>query len=274
MPDTENSVLGTPEDQVDAAPNVDATEVTDPEALKSQTEEHEEDPLEAAIKARLDLEADKLRQELTEQVRRDNEAQRETERKTREDQEAAQRLYNSFGETVRTVRDNLKKQQFWDDNGNKRSLTDDEIQELVVNPLARHNLIGEQAASFKVQKALADTALSRLTDEARKDFTEKATGKDLGEWLDHFTEARAGDSDYVKRLKKEHDAAVKAAEARGYAQAQKRAAAPPSSTSSKEPAPKTDVNVDYNTAGGLSRALSLGHINESEFNERWLKLNT
>lgn len=225
---------------------------------KNDVTDQEEELRKASIKAEVEAQVEAFKQELT----REASAKEQAERDRREQEDKQTRLLNSFGTTVREVRDNLKKKEFWDDDGNRRTLTDAEIEELVVTPFARYNIIGEQASEVKFRKLLADAALEALPEETRKTFIEQASGKDIKEWLDHLTESRAANTAYAKKLIKEHEVAVAAAEERGYAKA-KKGTPPPSKSDSTTT--RQETNTDTSTLSGLLKSRHAGTISDDIF---------
>jgi hypothetical protein len=242
-------------------------EVTDQGQETLQTEE--EDPIEAAIKARFDAEAERLRSQAIEEARREYSQRLEEDRRAAQEEAQVQQLAQSFGLTVRQVRDNLKNLDLgWDDQGNKRNLSDEEIQRLVVEPIARYNLVGEQATLARFRQHFAETALDSLPEDVREDFAKKATGKDLKEWFDHYVEARAANSNWAKQRAKEEEARIKAAEARGYQRGQSRPAPPPSTEGQVARSPGGE-EMDLTTVTGVARARAQGLISEAEFLKRW-----
>lgn len=257
MENTEDTLPGTEDQSQD--------KVTDQE--RDVTDSEEEDPIEAAVKARFEAEAERIRQEVREETRRDYEERQLQEQQVRQQEAEMNRMLSSFGSTVREIRDNLKKREFWDDDGNRRTLTDQEIEDLVIRPMSRYNLVGEQAVTAKFGKYLADTALSKLKDSEREEFTKKATGRPLDEWLDHLVEMRARESNWAKQIQRDHEAAVAAAEARGYNKARK--SPPPKTGDAGLPAGnRGESNVDLSTLSGLLKARREGLVTDEVFNKR------
>ncbi len=248
-----------------------ASKVTDSNQETLQTP-NDEDPEEAARLARIEADRETIRQEEREALRREYEEQRTQERKEYEQQQQAAQLLNSFGSTVREVRENLKKLQFWDDNGNRRSLSDNEIEELVVRPVSKYNLTGRQAEALRLQSEMADQALKTIPESKREDFIKRASGKPLNEWFDVYVEMRAENSEWAKRMEKEKEAAVKAAEARAAAKAKNSPATPPSTGDSNSKSGTSDEN-DLNSLIGLLRARREGKVPDEVFYPKFKELN-
>lgn len=265
MADTEGDLQGTEDQSKD--------KVTDQKQDTLQTP-NDEDPTEVARLAQLEADRERIRQEERDALRREFEDQRDQERRQREEEARQSQLLNSFGSTVREVRENLKKLQFWDDNGNRRSLTDDEIETLVVKPVARYNLSGRQAEALRLQAELAQEALNTIPESKREQFIKNASNKQLKEWFDHYVETRAESSEWAKRIAKEHEAAVKAAEARGYSKAKGSPASPPSTSGESDTKSNPDTGSDLSTLTGLLKARREGKVPDEVFYPKFKELNS
>ena len=248
------------------------SKVTDQAGDTLQTEQ-DEDPVEVAFKARLESESERIRQEAEEKARTEFEARLETDRRRQTAEQEAEQLLNSFGSTVREMRDNLKRVTFWDaDREEARQLSDAEIEELVVKPAVRYNLRGQQAEALRLRKELADAALSSLEEPDRKTFIERGTGKDFKDWLSELTEVRAPKTKWAQQFKKDQEAAIKAAEARGYARGQKAPAGTPPTGDGVST--KGRSNIDLSSRGGIARAVKEGLISQDDGLKAWNKLSS
>ena len=244
-----------------------SSEVTEDE--EDVTAEGKEDPTSAAIKAALEAERETISQEVSEKLRIDFARQADEERQSREAEEQAEALFNSFGSTVREVRANLKNVKFFDSDGQERTLSDEALEELVVKPLVRYNQTGERAASLKVLSALANAARETLPETVRDDFNKRASGKPIDKWLDEYAELKAGETQWAKKTLKEQDAAIKAAEARGFKKGQSTTPSSPG-VEGEKPLPKG--TVDYTSATSLARAYNEGRIDHETFLKHWKKI--
>src|SRR3990167_8170702 len=97
----ENESVQNPEDQGDS-------QVTDP----NEEVTAEGDPTEAAIEAAVAAKLVALQEQVREETRREIAATRERDRTDAEAKVAAEQLLNSFGATVREVRENLRQIKF------------------------------------------------------------------------------------------------------------------------------------------------------------------
>ena len=249
--------------------NVKATGSTD-DTLQTQ---NDQDPNEVARLAEREADRERIRQEEREALKREFETQRDEERRSGEEQYRQAQLLESFGSTVREVRENLKKLQFWDDNGSRRSLTDGEIEELVVTPVARYNLNGRRAEALRLQAEMAQEALKTIPEAKRESFIKNASNKQLSEWFDHYVETRAETSPWAKQLVKDHEAAVTAAEARGYTKAKGSAASPPGTTTTGTGGSSAPNEHDLNTLTGLLKARRAGTVPDDVFYPKFREFN-
>lgn len=249
------------------------TEVQDPKSQDTEDDKdvtaEGDDPTEVAIKAALEAEKERLTQDVTQQLRNDFERQAAEERQSREADEQAEALLNSFGSTVREVRQNLKNVKFFDEEGNERVLSDDALEELVIKPLAKYNQTGERAASLKVLTALAGAAKNTLPESVREEFTKRATNKPIDRWLEEYADMKAAETPWGKKAIKEQEAAIKAAEARGFKKGQSSPPTSPGVTGEKAPPKGT---VDYSSASSLAKAYNEGQIDHETFLKHWKKL--
>lgn len=249
---------------------------SDTEALKGTEEDNEVtaegDPVKAAVEAALSSERVKLAEEAQEKANRELEKRRRDDDRLREEGRQADTLRQSFGLTVRQIRDNLKKVKVYDsDTYKERSLTDEEIESLVIQPVQRYNLVSKQAASFEVLSSLTQAAISSLPEESREDFLDRATGKPIDEWLKLLADHMAPTTSWAKKTKAELEAAAAAADARGYERGKKAPAVPPAGADGKS-VPSTGKKPDLKTASGLARARADGLIDDKTFLEHWRDL--
>jgi hypothetical protein len=247
------------------APPTETLEGTEGEDVKGT---EDSDDVEAAINARLEAERERISQEVREALQQEFEERRKAEQDAYQNEANNQALLNSFGTTVREIRANLQGVKFYDEGGEERILSDDQLEQLVVRPLLRYNQTGERAASLRVLSTLSGAALSTLPDTVREEFIRKATGKPLQEWLDQYAELKAENTQWAKRQKTETEAAVKAAEARGAKKGQSAPAVAPHQGEGRPPSKAPDLS----SISGLVAAKKAGLIDDNQFAEHWQKI--
>lgn len=246
-------VGGNPEDlQVTGNP--------DPNVTADNDDDNSEDPIEAAITARLALEADRIRRE----VRQDIETKQRREQASLNSQANARALQQSFAHATKQAHDMWRQLQVFDKDGNPAQLPDTLFEEIVAKPYQGHNATVQQGVASQVLQNLADMALASLPEDAREEFSQRATGKPIDEWLKIYGELRAPHTEYAEMSKKERLAAEKAAEARAKAGTVARVGGTPRQGTDRASNPSPDLN----TQSGLARALVAGTINEDEYRKR------
>lgn len=247
------------------------TEDTD-ESKKSQ---QDSDPIEAAIRAALDKERENLRQEAESRAKAAVDEQLAQIRQQNEEQQRVDALLNSFGNTVREIRANVKQLRFYDADQNEVEISDDVLEEKIVKPLQRYNQTGVNAASTQVLTALSQAALESLPDDARTDFSKRARGKPIKNWLGEYAEVLAPHTNWARAKDAEVEAAVKAAEARGFKRGKTVPSGQPSGEESKgNSSGGGKRSNDRKTHTGLIHALQDGEINQLEFNTLWRDLDS
>lgn len=229
------------------------------------------DPIEDAIRARLDLERERIQAEATAAARTHIEAERVQSEQRRAAEQHQSQLRNTLADTIKRTRDGLKGVTVYNEQGVKSTLSDEAIEELVVKPVQQYNATVEQAVQQRLYQDLATTAHGTMSEQARADFATKATNKPLDEWLRTYAEVNAPASEYVKTLEREIDVKVKAAEARGFAKGQKAPAGSAPRNTERTASPSSQ-NLDLSSQLGLATALSTGAISEAEYLERRSKL--
>jgi hypothetical protein len=239
--------------------NSEANKGTDDEELDVT-----DDPVAKAIEAGLQLEREKGRKEAQEEFQRALSEARDSQYR----EQKARDLTQSFGSTIREVRENLKKLKFYNESGEETTFSDTDLEEKVVKPLSRYNTVGQQAQWTETMLGLRDAALETLPDDkSREEFIRKAGGKSLGEWLEVYADSIAPKSPWAKAKEAEMEAALKAAEARGFEKGKKTPAPPPKGADGTSPPVKTPV--DLTTRSGLTKALASKQITEEEFRKKW-----
>lgn len=228
-------------------------------------DENSEDPFEAAIRARLELETEKIRREIT----TEQEARRRRDEQQAAAQRNAQQLSQSFATAVKVARDNWKSLQVYDREGNPVQLSDELFERAVAMPFQGHNAVVQQGLTTNLLSNLAQMALESLPEAARNEFTEKATGKPFDEWLRIYRELAAPHTEYATLTKKEREAADKAAAARAKAVTGSRPAGTPKQGNER---PSNNTTPDFNSQVGLAQALVKGQISEAEYRDRRKKL--
>lgn len=253
---TENANVDDSEDQ-----DVNNDEITDD---NTDVTDDEVDPSEAAIEAAVAARLVALQEQARAEAKREVEERVEAERRAAEEASQFAELQNTFGSTIRELRANLGGIKVATDTGDERALTDDEFERFIAQPLQRYNQKGEQAASVKVLSALAQAALSTLPETMRPEFDKRARNKPLDQWLSEFAEIKAEQTSWAKKQKADMEAAVRAAEARGFKRGQGSQAAPP--TQNKDSS-KPNATVDRSTLSGAAKALAQGLITDAEYRE-------
>lgn len=236
----------------------------------SDESEEEEDPFEVAYKARLELERERLIAEAQAEAERKLRAEYEEQRQYAATEEERRRLNESFTDAIKSSRDNLKKLAIKDADGNEYGLTDEQIEQLVVQPFQRYNATAQQSISQTVYTQLAQAAIDSLPPEARESFSKQAAGKPLDQWLKLFGEHLAPETNFAKQTKKEREVAEKAAEARALARMQKVGGTPPQGGSRPEGSGK----VDLTSHSSAARALADGLITNEQYLEARKKLTS
>jgi hypothetical protein len=207
-----------------------------------------------------DAEREEIRNQERENLRHEQAAERERERQAEMVRLRAESLLQSFGETVKEVRTNLK---------DSYDIDDEDFEKLIAQPLNRFNQSGVQAATLQALSNFRDAALIALPEDQQEAFLQRVHGKPIQEWLVTFAETYAPKSAHSARSKKEQDAAIKAAEARGFNRGRQLAGAPPSSDGAAGGGSQT---VDLNSISGIIKAKAAGLMSDDEFNSRWREL--
>jgi hypothetical protein len=157
------------------------------------------------------------REALRAEVRREIEREaQERERKAQEQAERA-RLERLYPTTVKTIRDGLRalSPMVAGEDGVPRPLTDEEIEATVLKHVADLNSRVFDSVAIQVFGTLPAAAQDLLPADASAKLIEEGDQKPIGDWLKLFGEHYAEHSEWAKAKAKEHEAAVKAAEARG-----------------------------------------------------------
>lgn len=259
------------EEHLAAAPNVTVTDtdVTDDQddSPGDFSEADAEAAFEDAIRARLELETERIRRE--ERAAHEQRIREDTARRAAEADAA--RFRDSFATATResfTAWQNLK---VYDEDGRQVKLTEDDFQRVVAAPYQKHNATVQAGVMQGLLQDLAQAALSVIPEADRPTFTERASGKPIDEWLRLVAEHLAPSTEYAKLSTKEIEAKLKAAEARGIAKGRKMPAGTPPQGGERAPGASSS-QPDLNTHLGLARALHLGRIDEAEYRERRAKL--
>ena len=263
MPDSTESTATKPEDTKDVTgKGADATANPD-------SDDDEEDLIEAAIQARLALEVERKADELAAKKLAIKESELSEAQRKRDSEVEQTKLRESFAEAVKSTRNALKTLEIYDSAGKRVEFTDTAFEDLVVKPFQKHNSEAEKAHQSVVVNALTQAALDSLPAEMRSDFTSRAGNKPINEWLKTYAEMYAPNAEAIKELKREEDAKIKAAEARGFAKGQKsKGGSAPNPTERSANNEQTDLTTQI----GLIRAYMGGKLNESEYIERRRKL--
>lgn len=241
------------------------------ERLQTDDEETEDDPVAEAVRTAVEAQREAIRREAREEAERQYQERLEEDRRQQQTAVQNSRLMNAFGDTVKEIRNGLKKIKVRDAEGKDLDieLDDNFLEEKVIRPLNSFNLTGQQAASMAYGQRLLENALKTIPEAEQEAFIKKAHNKPLDEWLATLAETYAPHSSWAKTLQKDHEAAVAAAEARGVEKGRRSPAGSPKVGESK---PGGKSKVDLTTASGLSKALANGDITQDKFRELWPKV--
>ena len=239
----------------------DVTAQGDPDVTADDTDSDDGggDPLEDAIRARLDLERERILGEVKNEVL----AQREAEEQGRRRSAEASRLRDAFGDATKEARSAWHSLKVYDEDGNPAALPDDLFERIVAQPYQRYNATAQDVAQGLVLSHLAEAAMSTLPAEAREEFARRAANRPLEEWLDTYSELRAPHTSSAKTLSKELEAKLKAERARGYRDGQRQPPGPPKQVNESG----TPQSIDRNTISGMARAHAQGQIPDAEYVE-------
>jgi hypothetical protein len=280
MDPTENTEGGSTENTEETlpipeapTPEVTADDPTDVTAENPITDDEEEiDPVEAAIQARLEQEADKMAEAAFERARRESEKRAEADRQRRLEAEEAEKLNNSFSTAIREAYDASKaKVRYTDEDGTERTIDDATFEEVFVKPMQKFNSTAEKAYQLRIYGTLAQSAMESLPAEVREKFAEQAAGKPLAEWLKTYAELQAPHTSFAKTVSKDTETKVKAAEARAFVKGQKA----PAGTPKADGARSVQTNQpDLTTAFGIADARAKGLVDDDTARKAWSRLNS
>lgn len=270
--DDSEGTTGTKE-QVEATPKSSTVQDGDDNADEDE-EDDDEDPIEVAAVARAQqLVRDALaKRDEEERIARD--VANAVAYKAQQEEETKKKLNESFVKSAKRTKDALEKLPLRDEDGNAIKLTDEVIQQFI-EPWNEHNGFVTQTktndAEAVVYTNLAQAALSIVPADKHEEFSKRANGKPLPEYLKAIVELDAPNSEYAKKLQEDADVKVKAAYARGFAKGQK---APPGTPATPQ---QSSVNrgakPDLTTLAGAARALAKGDIDEAKYLEILRKPN-
>lgn len=249
--DTEGKTSENPPEETEAP----ETDVTD-----------DDDPVKEAVEAGISAELPKIR----EQVRLEIEGEYQKNLQTRRQEEELAQLANSFGSTVREVYQNLNKLELYDEDGKRFTFDDNTFQSTIAEPFQKFNQKGFEAAWLQARSAIGEAALKLVPKEEHETFIKAAGGKAPDEWLDTLVNHLAPKSKWAQQVTKDHEAEVKAAEARGIAKGQKMKGAPPSSA---EAGGKGSVAINYDSIVSITRARKEGLIDHDEWYKHFKRLS-
>lgn len=240
------------------------------EATAEDTSSEEEDPITAAVKAALALEADRMATEATARAREENDRRTEEARLRAAAEDEAKRLQSSFSDALREAYSASKEHiKFIDEEGKERSIDDSTFEEVFVKPMQRYNANADKAHQMRIYGMMAQAAMELLPDQAAKDkFSKEAADQPLPVWLKKLTEAVAPHSEFAKVATKEVETKVKAAEARGYVKGQKA----PAGTAKIDGGAKNTNQPDLTTAFGIADAKAKGLVDDDVALKAWQKL--
>ena len=248
------------------APKPDAkASAEDTDELDGKSQQDDDDPIQAAIDAALAAKEEELNQKAEARVRLALEGQLADVQREASEQQRTNALLSSFGDTVKEIRANVKQLRFFNAEGDETEIPDSILEEHIVKPLQRYNQYGVQAASAQVLTALGQAALDSLPEDAKAEFSKRARGKPVGEWLIHYAEALAPHTGWSKSKAAELEAAVKVAEARGFKRGKATPAGQPSGEESAGTGGTPKGSVDLKTQSGIARALHNGDIDTAKY---------
>lgn len=276
VPSSEDQAPGTDPDTQDVQPGTqvtddDSTKVTaDQEPDGSDDSDDDDNPIERAFTSRWELEVEKLRENITAEVRAELEARQADERRLTRSTAERQAIQNAFGSAIKMARDGLRGLEVFDADGNPAQLSDTAIEELVVKPFQAYNAQVQDAEQLRIYTNLAETAVGTLPAAIRDEFSDKAANKPLDQWLRTYAELLAPHTEFFKNHEREQKAKLDAAEARGFAKGQRSPSGTPKQVN--ERSSKGTPSYDLNTPTGLIAAQRAGKIDEAKFRELWAQL--
>jgi len=256
------------EDTADPDVTGDTDDVT---ADNDTIDDDDEDPIEAAIAARVQLELERQAATTETRVRAELAARQADEYRRQANATNARVFADSFGDAVKKARESIKAQTFHDEDGKVYRLTDEAIEDMVVKPFQAHNSVVQQAVQTQTLTAIAEAAVGLLPADVREEFGKQADGKPLDEWLRTFAEMLAPATTHSKTMSKELEAKLKAAEARGFAKGQR---TPPGTPRQVNERSTQSTTPDLNTLAGAAGALSKGQITAAKYLEIRQKLQS
>ncbi len=213
------------ESQAPLTGNTDDTAAVQPETPSAEaTAEAKPDEGERLAQAARQAELDAARDEGREEGRKEILTPR---------QEAAQRkrlddLRSTFGQTAQQIRANLSSLWFTDSVGEVRHMNDSEVNNLVLSLVERLHTQHFNIKAEDLVSPFQEGAFEVLKEDSRQSFSEKAERKEPKEYVREFGEAYAPQSDFTKKLNREHAKAVDEAYKAGRAKGQTDAPGEPS----------------------------------------------
>lgn len=246
-------------------PSTEGTEPTPTVQNDAATESEEEpDPLDAYYAARLAEEQANLEEKVRARLLEEQRAQAELARQTRAQEEAAERSRNAFSLAAKQTSDMLKGLKIYDENRDELSFSDEAIQTFI-QPWQNYNREVAATAEARVYGELGVTAMGLLPEEAHENFAKNAADKDLKTYLSVYAESKAPSTEFVKKLLREQETKIAAAEARGYARGQKAPQGTPQSIPDRGIQPSSEF--DLTTISGAAGALAAGQIDAARYRE-------
>lgn len=227
----------------------------------------DEDPIEAYKKTFEETKAAKLREELLEQIRKEEEERQNQAREIAQANERRERAKSSFADTAKTVAEKVKSLKVYDEDGNPVIINEQEF----IEPWNTYNITVHSDKEAEVYSSLAQAVVDNLPTDARDEFAKRADRKPLNEYLKIANELYAPKSEYVKRLEDDYKEKIAAAEARGFAKGQKSRSGTVIQGAERSTPPSSD-SVDLTTISGAASALAKGLINDEKYREVYRKL--
>lgn len=237
------------------------------DANSDEEDDDDEDPTEALIVARANQAVRDALAKKAEEDRAAQEAANAVAYKAHQEEETKKKLNESFVKSSKKTLEALQKLSLRDEDGQPIKLTDDMVQTFI-EPWNEHNGFVTQTkdgdAEARVYTNLAQAALSVVPTDKHEEFSKRANGKPLSEYLKAIVELDAPNSEFVKKLVEDSDVKVKAAYARGFSKGQK---APPGTPANPTQTAVARGKTDITTVSGAALALSKGEIDDAKFLE-------
>lgn len=250
-------------------PSLEEPEVTgpdDPEVTPDNPDPNDEgDPIEDAVKAALELERERLKEE----YRHTWEEEQAMQAQLLAEQSRQRQQNDLYTDALKNAHTRIRNVRYFDEAGQEAEFTDDMFQRLVAEPFNDYNTKVRKHVQDETLTTVANIALELLPEENRDEFRKRAAGKPLKDYFEIFTDLRAPHTETWKEREKRLEVEKKAEHARGFARGQK---APSGTAPQGNERPTPTETYDTNTTSGLIAAHRAGLVDDTTFLAKWREL--